>query len=171
MNSGPHFPPVYRKSCYAAFALRCICRLGLLHELGEARRVLHGNVGQNLAVELDAGLLQSADELRIAGPVQLACGGDTHDPQRAELALLQSPAACRRTSGRARRPPELPGTASIWSGNNRWRDSESSCGGHSAWCHVLRGAWWFSFLRFCYAAGGRRPSSMAVNLFTRFRQA
>ena len=81
--------------------LRCLGfrrlrRLGLLHELAEPGRVVHGNVRQNLAVQLNAGLLQSADELRVTGPVQLARRGNTHNPQRAVLALLQPPARVRK---------------------------------------------------------------------------
>ena len=49
---------------------------------------MHGNVGQDLAVQLVAGLLQAIDQLRIAKVVKLSCGRDAHDPQRAELALL-----------------------------------------------------------------------------------
>ena len=62
--------------------------LGLLHQLGKARGVVHGDVGEDLAIELDAGLLEAVDELRVAGAVQLGSGGDADDPERAELALL-----------------------------------------------------------------------------------
>ena len=79
------FPPVKYWSGGLCLSLR---RLGLFCQLGKAGGVLHGDVGQDLAVQLDAGLLQSVDELRVAGAVQLGGGGDADDPQRAELALL-----------------------------------------------------------------------------------
>jgi hypothetical protein len=41
-------------------------RFGLLGQLGKARGVVDGDVGQDLAVQLDAGLLQAVDELRVA---------------------------------------------------------------------------------------------------------
>src|SRR4051794_10957159 len=49
---------------------------------------MHGDIGQDLAIELDSGLFESIDQLRIARAVQLSGGRDAHDPQRAELALL-----------------------------------------------------------------------------------
>ena len=49
---------------------------------------MDGNVGQDFAIELIAGLLEAADELRVACAVQLGGGGDAHDPERAKLTLL-----------------------------------------------------------------------------------
>src|SRR5579871_2012902 len=49
---------------------------------------MHGDVGQNLAIQFHAGFLEPVNELRVAGAVQLAGSRDAHDPQRAELALL-----------------------------------------------------------------------------------
>jgi len=37
-------------------------RVGLLDQLAESRRVLHRNLGKNLAVEFDSRLLQPADQ-------------------------------------------------------------------------------------------------------------
>src|SRR6185437_2933580 len=62
--------------------------LGLLDEGGEACRVVHGNVGQDFAVELDSGCLEAVDELRVADAVDFSGGIDAHDPERAVLALL-----------------------------------------------------------------------------------
>src|ERR1700738_1101755 len=60
----------------------------LLHQLGKAGCIMHGDVGQDLAIQLDAGLLEPVDELGVTGAIQLAGGVDAHDPQGAELALL-----------------------------------------------------------------------------------
>src|SRR4051812_35669260 len=60
----------------------------LLGQLGKSCRVLHRDVGQNLAIELDAGLLQPTDEAAVADAVLVGGGVDAHDPQRAVLALL-----------------------------------------------------------------------------------
>src|SRR5580698_1018394 len=62
--------------------------LGLDREGGEACGVIGGDVGQDLAIELVACLLEAVDEGRVAHAVQLGCGADTDDPERAELTLL-----------------------------------------------------------------------------------
>src|SRR5690606_22835714 len=49
-------------------------RLGLLDERLEARRVLHRDIGQHLAVHLDAGDRQAVDEVAV-GHAVLAGGG------------------------------------------------------------------------------------------------
>src|ERR1700683_254367 len=88
-DSGPFFPPVNdsdlgpRLSCLLRHS-----RLCLFNQFGKSRGIFHGDIGENLAVELDAGLFQSADEARVACAVQLACGRDAHNPERSELALL-----------------------------------------------------------------------------------
>src|SRR5271156_2520334 len=50
--------------------------------------ILNRQIGQNLAVELHAGLLQSADELVVVQSIQAGGGADAHDPDRAVLALF-----------------------------------------------------------------------------------
>src|SRR5262245_1659748 len=60
----------------------------LAGDLGERRLVLHGEVGQELAVDLDVGLLQPGHEGAVAHS-QLAHGGvDARDPEGAHGALL-----------------------------------------------------------------------------------
>ena len=60
---------------------------GDLGDAGEGRRIAHGDVGQDLAIEDNAGLLEPADE-RAVGEAVLASGGvEPHDPQSAQLAL------------------------------------------------------------------------------------
>jgi hypothetical protein len=61
---------------------------GLLSKFGKSGGVLDGDVGEDLAIKLDASLFQSVDELRVAGAVGLGGGRDADDPQGAELALL-----------------------------------------------------------------------------------
>jgi hypothetical protein len=59
----------------------------VLERLGLA----HGEVGEDLAVDLDAGLAQAVHEARVAGVAQalLARGGvDAADPQAPEVVLL-----------------------------------------------------------------------------------
>ena len=45
-------------------------------------------IGEDLAVELNSGFLEAADEPAVADAVVNATGIDAHDPQRAELTLL-----------------------------------------------------------------------------------
>ena len=62
--------------------------LGLVHQIGKPGGVLDGDVGEDFAVQFNAGLLEAVDELRIAEVVQLGGGGDADNPERTELALL-----------------------------------------------------------------------------------
>src|SRR5579871_3327364 len=67
--------------------------LRLLAQRRKPRWVVHRQIGQNLAVQFDARLLQSTDELAVAEAVQLGGGADAHDPDGAELALFLLAAA------------------------------------------------------------------------------
>src|SRR3954471_23569914 len=69
--------------------------LGLADQLREGRRLLAGEVGQDLAVDLDAGLLDAVHELRIGEAVLAHAGIDALDPQTAEIALLGAAVAIR----------------------------------------------------------------------------
>src|SRR5262245_61131871 len=62
--------------------------LHLRHQLAESRRVLHGEIGQLLAVQRDARGLESGDERAVREPVFAGGGVDAHDPQTSEVALL-----------------------------------------------------------------------------------
>src|SRR5690606_17305572 len=68
--------------------LRCERALRLLGQRGKTRRVVHGDVGQHLAVEGDAGLRQAVHEAAVAQAVDAGRGVDAGDPQRAEIPLL-----------------------------------------------------------------------------------
>src|SRR3954447_7342898 len=77
------------ESLVSAVSLRSGCRrlAGGLGKSAERLGIAHGDVGQDLAVELDAGQLQAVHE-RAVGEVVLARGGvDARDPQAAEVAL------------------------------------------------------------------------------------
>src|SRR5688572_2128959 len=67
--------------------LRGESRLGLLGDLAERSDVVHRDVRQRLAVQLDAGLQQAVHEAAVAQAVHAGGGVDAHDPQRTELAL------------------------------------------------------------------------------------
>ena len=54
----------------------------------ERLRVVHGEVGEHLAVEADVLLRELAHELGIGDAVLTAGGVDSLDPQSAEIALL-----------------------------------------------------------------------------------
>src|SRR4051794_4835671 len=79
--------------------LRCDSRSGgrtlpgLLGKASERLRVAHGDVGQRLAVELDAGGLQAVHELAVAEALLAGGRVDAGDPEAAEVALLVAPVA------------------------------------------------------------------------------
>ena len=66
--------------------------LGDLGELGEGNGVVDRHFAEHLAVDLDAGSLQAVHERGVVHAVELAGGGDTGDPQGAEVSLLQAAA-------------------------------------------------------------------------------
>src|SRR6478735_6985150 len=62
--------------------------LDLLHDAGKSGLVVHGDIGEDLAVDLDTGLADAVGELAV-GQAQFTGGGvDTRNPQLAEHALL-----------------------------------------------------------------------------------
>src|SRR5271154_2367036 len=66
---------------------------GDLGETSERVGVAHGDVGEHLAIELDAGQGQAVHELRVAHAVDARSGVDAGDPQPAEVALAVAPVA------------------------------------------------------------------------------
>src|SRR4051794_41400775 len=60
---------------------------GGIGKSAEGLGVAHGDVGQDLAVEVDAGELQAMDEGAVAQAVLARGGVDADDPQAAEVAL------------------------------------------------------------------------------------
>src|SRR5581483_8022652 len=57
------------------------------HQGAEGARIGHGQVGEDLAVDVDLGRLQPGHEAGVGHVVLPAGGVDAHDPQPAELAL------------------------------------------------------------------------------------
>ena len=62
--------------------------LGDLGELSESIGIGDGHVGEHLAIELHAGLLEAVHEHGVRHTVDASGGVDTGDPQTANLALL-----------------------------------------------------------------------------------
>lgn len=60
-----------------------------LNELGERRRIVDSQISQNLAIQVDAGLLQTADELGIGHAVDAGRRIDTGNPQGTEITLAR----------------------------------------------------------------------------------
>src|SRR6478735_9109567 len=61
---------------------------GELHECGEGRRVVDGEVREDLAVDLDTGGLESLHEPVVGHAVGAGRGVDALDPETTEVALL-----------------------------------------------------------------------------------
>src|SRR5690606_28964160 len=66
-----------------------------LDDLGEGVRVVHGEVGQDLAVERDLGAAQAAHQARVGAAVLAGRRVDAGDPEAAELALAVAAVAVR----------------------------------------------------------------------------
>lgn len=64
------------------------CLLQFVDHLRERIRVIHGQVGEHLAVQVDPGFFQFSHELGIRHSVETCTGVDTLDPQGTEVALL-----------------------------------------------------------------------------------
>src|SRR4051794_3913990 len=54
----------------------------------ECCRIVHGEVGEHLSIELDAGLFQSADKCAVVHVVLVRGRIDAGDPEATEIALL-----------------------------------------------------------------------------------
>src|SRR5437868_5447440 len=65
--------------------------LGQFGNLVKRRWIEHGNVGQDLAVQLDVGQLQTVDQLAVAQAAHPASRVDAGDPQPPEFALFDAP--------------------------------------------------------------------------------
>jgi hypothetical protein len=81
------------KNCHKALLLlqtRLVSSLGLLDQRLETGGVINGYVGQNLPVKINASAFKAVDEQAIGNLRSPARRVDTHDPQRAEIALLQT---------------------------------------------------------------------------------
>src|SRR5919108_3512957 len=72
---------------------------GRLGELGEGGRIAHGELGQHLAIEQDARLLQRGHERRVRQPRLTAGRVDANDPERPRRPLLLLAVAVRKGAG------------------------------------------------------------------------
>ena len=78
---------------------------GLGDDLVEAGRIAAGDLGEELPVNCDAGLLQPFDEPAVRQPAFADGGVQTDDPERAEVALALFSVAGGIAPSRARRSP------------------------------------------------------------------
>ena len=67
--------------------------LGRLHQLGEAFRIVHGDIREHLAVQIHIRQLQTIHQLAVGQAVQAGRRVDAGDPQGAVLSLLLLAAA------------------------------------------------------------------------------
>ena len=152
-----------------------LCRGGLrlLAQRRKSSRIVDRQIGQDLAVQLDAGLLQAVDELAVADAVQLGGGADAHNPDGTVLALLLLAAAVGELQPALDRLFRLNGTVSILLSNSHLRAQVSFCGARGAWYHVLREALLLLF-QFAKRLEARKLTTLALralrgrnSLFTR----
>ena len=62
--------------------------LGNFHQSGESGGIVHSQVGENLAVQLDASLLQAVHKHGVGQAVHASSSVDAGDPETTNLALL-----------------------------------------------------------------------------------
>src|SRR6267154_318841 len=67
--------------------------LGFLRDGRKGRHVMYRKIGEHLAIDGEARLVQPVDQRAVGHSVQPRRGVDAGDPQRAELTLLFAPAA------------------------------------------------------------------------------
>src|SRR5579863_5778969 len=60
----------------------------LIHQGRKCRRIVHGHVSQDFAVQVDARFLQTAHEAAVGNLGRAAGCSDAYDPQGAEIAFL-----------------------------------------------------------------------------------
>src|SRR5439155_20682926 len=71
------------------------CRACFFGERGKRRRIMHGEIGENLPVDLDAGFAEPVHELAVAQIVQVRARVDASDPETAEVPLFVLAVAVR----------------------------------------------------------------------------
>src|SRR5262245_35408223 len=80
-------PPISRSRAHRGGPGAGSAALRRLDDLRKRARVADGEVGQDLAIEIDLGLLEALDELAVAQALGADGRVDADDPQAAELAL------------------------------------------------------------------------------------
>jgi len=63
-----------------------------LHQARKTGRVVHGDVRENLPVQVDAGALETADKLAVGNGGNAAGSIDTYNPKGTEIPLFKSAA-------------------------------------------------------------------------------
>ncbi|MGQ4809950.1 hypothetical protein NKDENANG_03393 [Candidatus Entotheonellaceae bacterium PAL068K] len=61
--------------------------LGKHHHLGKGIGIMHGDIGQDFAVQPHIGALEASHELAIRKPMQASCSIDPYNPQASEIPL------------------------------------------------------------------------------------
>src|SRR4026208_1468557 len=69
--------------------------LGHFDDAAERGAIADSEIGEDLAVDLDVGTLQAADELAVGHAVLASCCVDADDPQLTHLALALLSVPCR----------------------------------------------------------------------------
>ena len=69
---------------------RLVSFFRLVGESRKANGVIYCDIGENFAIQIDAGLLQTADESAVGKTNLAARRIDAHNPQRPKIALLEA---------------------------------------------------------------------------------
>ena len=69
-------------SCYGSGVLH------LVHDCFESFGIVHGEVGENLAVDFDSGLVDESHKLAVGKILKTGSSVDTLNPESAEIALF-----------------------------------------------------------------------------------
>ena len=81
----PSDSPIFGERREGATLLRILC---LLNDGLECLRLIHSQIGENLAVNLDTGFVQGTHQLRIGQAFETGSCIDTLNPECAEVTLL-----------------------------------------------------------------------------------
>src|SRR5262249_19150246 len=85
--------PTFRSGRFGEGCLRLLC------DGAKRRRVVHGEIGEHLAIDFEAGLHQAVDQSAVGQAIDARGRVDARNPERAELALLRAPVAIRILAG------------------------------------------------------------------------
>src|SRR4051812_42290190 len=86
-ESAARWPPWLSRSGRSQYSSRQT-GLRLVGQRAKRLDVVHGDVGEHLAVDRDAGLPEAVHQAAVAHAVLASGRVDAHDPERAEIALL-----------------------------------------------------------------------------------
>src|ERR1700722_1852532 len=80
---------LYLRRFFYRWSRRGQGRFGLGDQRAEPDRIAIRHIRQNLAIQIDAGLLEAIHEAAIRDLSDAAGGADAHNPQRPEVALFE----------------------------------------------------------------------------------